>query len=466
MEDTPDPGFGSAVFAPPALVSLSAISPTFSPSPRRLSSHFTPPNRPLSTVRQLAWVSLQGRLVGAEDASSASAIGGGLTPEEAVAWELFSPIHRVLIVAVIAVAAANSNKNKQIYRLTKSVEYRYFAFIPFNATKWQNLCLCLQDQVLSSMQEKLENLCEQVNYFRDQSETVVGMSFTKNDDIGCGCRLCDHHQPASNSFLADAAAKTSNNEMLKYNNPLMNEAEPEERRMSDLSDWAPSISSSIDMQLSTLDIEYSIYSLQKECQEKDAAIQELSAFLQSSEVVGPKRVAELEDVIRRKNMIIEKLKKDIVVLEQKVIHLTRLRRPSFSKSSSSLAQLPVMANNLLYDMDSTTSPSSSDSDCSPNSRPYASAARSQEVPAQSSGFAPKADQNPRQAESSNLLVKSTERLQKSRPVIPLKEKSMNQRPDSHSLSRPKHFLSAGGNFNIRKRSVSRSKDVALQKRWA
>ncbi|KAK3020448.1 hypothetical protein RJ639_047572 [Escallonia herrerae] len=446
MEDTPELGFGSAVFAPPALVSLSAISPTFSPSPRRLSSHFTPPNRPLSTVRQLAWVSLQGRLVGAEDASSARAIGGGLSPEEAVAWELFRPIHRVLIVAVIAVAAANSNKNKQIYRLIKSVEYR--------------------DQVLSSMQEKLENLCEQVNYFRDQSETVVGMSFTKNDDIGCGCRLCDHHQPAPNSFLADAAAKASNNETLKYNFPLMNEAEPEERRMSDLSDWAPSISSSIDMQLSTLDIEYNIYSLQKECQEKDAAIQELSAFLQSSEVVGPKRVAELEDVIRRKNMIIEKLKKDIVVLEQKVIHLTRLRRPSFSKSNSSLAQLPVMANNLLYDMDSTTSPSSSDSDCSPNSRPHASASRSQEDPAQSSGFAPKADQNPRQAESSNLLVKSTEHLQKSRPVSPLKEKSMNRRPDSHFLSRPKHSLSAGGNFNIRKRSVSRSKDVALQKRWA
>ncbi|KAK3022606.1 hypothetical protein RJ639_045757 [Escallonia herrerae] len=446
MEDTPEPGFGSAVFAPPALVSLSAISPTFSPSPRRLSSHFTPPNRPLSTVRQLAWVSLQGRLVGAEDASSARAIGGGLTPEEAVAWELFSPVHRVLIVAVIAVAAANSNKNKQIYRLTKSVEYR--------------------DQALSSMQEKLENLCEQVNYFRDQSETVIGMSFTKNDDIGCGCRLCCHHQPASNSLLADAAAKASNNEMLMYNIPPMNEAEPEERRMSDLSDWAPSISSSIDMQLSTLDIEYNIYSLQKECQEKDAAIQELSAFLRSSEVVGPKRVAELEDVIRRKNMIIEKLKKDIVVLEQKVIHLTRLRRPSFSKSGSSLAQLPVMANNLLYDTDSTTSPSSSDSDCSSNSRSHASAARSQEVPAQSCGFAPKAGHNPRWAESSNLLVKSTERLQISRPVSPLKEKSMNQRPDSHSLSRPKHSLSAGGNFNIRKRSVSRSKDVALQKRWA
>lgn len=62
--------------------------------------------------------------MGAEEASSARAIGGGLSPDEAVAWELFSPIHRILVVAVVAVAAANSKKNRQIFQLRKSVELR------------------------------------------------------------------------------------------------------------------------------------------------------------------------------------------------------------------------------------------------------------------------------------------------------------------------------------------------------
>lgn len=62
--------------------------------------------------------------MGAEEASSATTIGGGLSPGEAVAWELFSPMHRILVVAVVAVAAANSKKNRQIFRLRKSVELR------------------------------------------------------------------------------------------------------------------------------------------------------------------------------------------------------------------------------------------------------------------------------------------------------------------------------------------------------
>jgi hypothetical protein len=47
-----------------------------------------------------------------------------LSRDEAVAWELFSPVQRFLIVAVIGVAAAESKKNRLIWRLTKSVELR------------------------------------------------------------------------------------------------------------------------------------------------------------------------------------------------------------------------------------------------------------------------------------------------------------------------------------------------------
>ena len=73
-------------------------------------------------------MSLQGRLVGAEFASSAKTIAGEngslFSRKEAVAWELFSPIHRILIVTVIAVAVANSKRNRQIFQLKKAVELR------------------------------------------------------------------------------------------------------------------------------------------------------------------------------------------------------------------------------------------------------------------------------------------------------------------------------------------------------
>lgn len=37
--------------------------------------------------------------------------------------------------------------------------------------------------------------------------------------------------------------------MFKYKIPISNETEPDERRMSDLSDWAPSVTSSVDVQV-------------------------------------------------------------------------------------------------------------------------------------------------------------------------------------------------------------------------
>lgn len=45
------------------------------------------------------------------------------------------------------------------------------------------------------------------------------------------------------------AYKYNTDETFKYKIQLANDAQPEERRMSDLSDWAPSISSSTDIQV-------------------------------------------------------------------------------------------------------------------------------------------------------------------------------------------------------------------------
>ncbi|XP_058227762.1 uncharacterized protein LOC131336106 isoform X2 [Rhododendron vialii] len=446
MEDDHESGFS----APLSIVSLTP----FSPSPRRLSTHFTKPNRPVRAARQLAWVSLQGRLVGAEEASSATTIGGGLSPGEAVAWELFSPMHRILVVAVVAVAAANSKKNRQIFQLMKSVE--------------------LRDQVLLSMQQKLDNLCEQVNYFKDQPGTWEDMSFSNNVDflfnepiasekvktVACGHRLSDQHQ-ANDQMDNSVVRRSSGDDLYKYKSRLSNVVQPDERRMSDLSDWGSSVTSCVDGKLNTLVIGQDIYNLKKECEEKDATIKELSTYLHSSEAAGSKRIAELEDIVRTKNMRITRLKKDMLVLEQKLVHLTRLRRPSFT--SSNIRLLPVMAENLLYDMDSTTGSSSSDSEYPPRNRPQASLVKNQDTSASSSDVASRRKENSEQKSGCGSLMKQTDRWQKSRPVSPLKEKSMNE--DLGPISKPMKLLSAGGDLKTRRRAQTGSNAAASQKRW-
>ncbi|KAE8710603.1 histone H3.2 [Hibiscus syriacus] len=310
---------GSVDMAPPTSVSLSS----FAPCPRRLSTNFAKPSRPVvPSSRRLSWLSLQGRLLNVEEASSARAIRGGLGREEAVAWELFSPIERFLIVAVIGVATVESKKNWLICQLKKSVQ--------------------LRDEVLSSMQQKVDSLCEQLNNTEEKPGT-----WAKTE--------------------GDYNVKTSGGNVTA----LLNETEHEERRMSDLSDWASSVTSASEIQLNNLAIEQDIYNLKRECEEKDAIIKELNTSVQSSNAATLKRISELEDIIRRKNTIITRLKKDMIVLEQKVVHLTRLQRASSSTSSPNYWQIPPMMDNLLYDMDSTTSPSSSDSDSSPKNRPQA-----------------------------------------------------------------------------------------------
>ncbi|WJZ88572.1 hypothetical protein VitviT2T_007854 [Vitis vinifera] len=443
--------FGLAPTAPaPALVSLLPFSPSVSPSPRRLSSNFTQPSRPVRAARQLAWVDLRGRLVGAEECSSARAIGSGLRREEAVAWELFSPIHRILIVAVIAVAATESKKNHRIMQLNKSVQTR--------------------DQVLLSMQQKLDSLCEQVNSIKDQPDMLLiknvllpsseVFASDKLKLVGCGCRLCDQHLGLSNDLMDNLVSKTSSeDEIFKYKM----EAEQEERRMSDLS-WISSVTSSIEIQSTS---EQDICNLKRQCEERDATIKELSAFVHSSNIAGSKRISELEDIIRRKNSTIIKLKKDLVTLEQKVVQLSRLRRPSFSATSPKSRQIPLLADNLLYDMDSTTSPSSSsDSDCAPENSRQPPVAKIQEIPAHNSDFVSRRIQKSARAKTSGSLVMPTDWHTKSRPSSPLQEKMMNQTSDAVSSFKPKQLLPPnGGVTKSRRRAQIRSNDVVPQKKW-
>ncbi|KAL9248397.1 hypothetical protein vseg_021722 [Gypsophila vaccaria] len=456
------------VFTPSNFITFTPIKPNTS-NPRLLSGRFTKPSSPVKAgPTKLAWVSLQGRLVGAEEATSARAIGGGLSGNEAVAWELFSPIHRVLIVAVVAVAAAKCEKNRQIIQLKKCVE--------------------LRDEILMSMQQKLDNLCEQVNCIRDQPQPVADPSAHKtvdcssseasfpsnSDSISTDCWLCDQHRAQLNDLSGNTFVKGAGmDEMFRSRLSVSNEAEQEERRMSDLSDWAASsITSAADMQLNSLAVEQDTYNLKKECEEKDAAIKELSAFIRSKDAATSKRVEELEEIIRRKSTIITRLRKDMLVLEQKVVSLTRMRRRSYSGAEIEKKQLPMMMDNLIYDMDSSTS--SSDSDCS-SKKQNISSVKTEEVnsasnPDHLSFTSEKENVKKRHRQSAppkipSLSPKPFPQIPKSRPVSPLKEKSMNQRHSAVTSPRATQISVSAGSRNSRRRTQDASKETASSKRW-
>ncbi|KAL1199111.1 hypothetical protein V5N11_014610 [Cardamine amara subsp. amara] len=348
MDDEPgsDPGFYPT---PPASVHLAPFfSPVPHPSTRRLSTQFTRRCQPLQSSRRLAYISLQGLLVNSDEASSARSIGGGLSREESLAWELFTPYQRFLIVAVIGVAAAESKKNRVIRQLQNSVD--------------------LRDQVLSSMQQKLDYLCQQLNHVKDQSGN--GSKALDHDDlqltfkekfgservnfVDCGCWLCDQHHHSSHAIQD----KAPTNQVI--------DAEPEERRMSDMSDWCSSVTSAAEIHFDSLSLDQDMLSLRKECQEKDATIKDLTSFLQATNKAGSKRETELEEIIRRKKTIIKKLKRDVLVLEEKVTQLTRLQRSSYSAAVSNTREFPMRMDNLLYDMDVLTTSSSSDSETPAN----------------------------------------------------------------------------------------------------
>ncbi|WCJ36942.1 hypothetical protein M5689_018110 [Euphorbia peplus] len=496
MEETADdrflPGVTSGML--PSTVCLSPFSPA--PSSRRLSSHFAP-NHAVPSARRLAWVSLQGRMVNAEEASSGRGIGGRLSREETLAWELFTPSQRFLIVAVIGVAVAESKKNQLILQLKKSVN--------------------LRDEVLSSMQQKLDDLCEQLSSIKNhkglQPNTMLdsnGESLA-NDAFGCdkikfidcGCWHCDHHQHLFSGLMGNPALKVSRGEeVLQYKLPLV---EQDERRMSDLSDWASSVTSAADIQANMSALDQDIIHLKKGCEEKDATIEELTTIIRSTSMAGSKRTTELEDIIRKKNSTILKLKKDLAVMEQKLIYFTRLQRPSFSSElrNSGSRQAPLMLENIVYDMDSSTSSSSSsDSDSSPKNRPLTPVVKSPAAPSQqcrsnspscSSSISDNSSSNQiedvdsvqsQETPLQNATELATRRKQKTAPakgssskerltaakhtetrsVTPLKEKSINQKSATVSSLRPKQQSVSGDFKKIRRRT--QTSVPSPKKKWA
>ncbi|GAU17255.1 hypothetical protein TSUD_109700 [Trifolium subterraneum] len=444
----------------PPLPFLVSIPPV---NRRRLSTStvFVHPNRPISSEKPMAWINLQGRLVNTDQASSARTIGGGLTDKLAFAWNLFPPIHRFLIVAVIgaAAAAAKSQKNQEILNLKKSVE--------------------LRDQVLSSMQQKLDNLCEQLSSSKENTVAAINTLSTKDEEsqmvekfgserikfVDCGCWHCDEHSSFCNELMGASSRRASSaNEVLQYKSPFSNQEqeerrmsdlsdlassvtsaayiqykppfsneEQEERRMSDLSDLASSVTSAADIQLNNLAVEQDIYNLKRDCEEKETTIKELTTLLNSSEIAN-----------------------------SKVMQLTRLRRPSFSASVSNETQLPQMRDNLIYDMESSTSPSSSDSD-SPPVKNAQNLLADVIVLNQSSDST--VNQKCTPAKMSNSSGRLIERRSKSRSVSPLKEILSNQKSNATSSLSQKQLSPRRDLKKSRRRSLPGAKSASANKRW-
>ncbi|KAI0501684.1 hypothetical protein KFK09_016629 [Dendrobium nobile] len=416
-----------------ASAALCCISLPPPPSLRRLWSTFSEPTRPIVSTRRgqpflsqpaygAPWATLQGGLVGEAEATSSQIVGKDLDPAEAVAWELFTPLHRVLLVAIIAIASAETRRSQRISQLQRTVEIR--------------------DVALKSIQAKLDNLCEQMRFIKDQFPTpgcrflqdnehfIIGEMTEANED-----KFCHRLNPDSGivPLCSSQSIKTKDvymNEMSKGRLSMNNHeiaSELEERRMSDLSDFCCSVASSADFQpveLSTLAAEQELYNLRNECEEKDANIKELTATAHASSVTFSKRIAELEEVIRRKNMITTKLRKDMIFLEQQISKLSRLRRQSSPSSFSVISttkQLPRMTENILYDMSSTSS-SSSDRDSPDRDRVNQILLRSMEHSRQVSAVP-----------LSSFVSKEQ------RPISPLKENRMSRKVEANTTVRQSQF---------------------------
>lgn len=124
-----------------------------------------------------------------------------------------------------------------------------------------------------------------------------------------------------------------------------------------------------------------------------------------------------------------------------------------------------MTDNLIYDMDNTTSPSSSDSDSSPKSHPQPPVLKVEEVNFQNGEFSLKREQKSAPAKVSSSFVSQIEWHSKSRPATPLKEISMNHKPNTPSRQRQRQVLATGDAKRIRRQTQSASKDSIPKKRW-
>lgn len=145
-----------------------------------------------------------------------------------------------------------------------------------------------------------------------------------------------------------------------------------------------------------------------------------------------------------------------------VMQLSRLRRPSFSASIPNEIQLPQMRDNLIYDMDSTTSPSSSDSDSSPVNNV-------QDLPVDvilpiksSESTIDQMSTPAKRLNSSGGLIK---RRSKFRSTSPLKEIPSYQKSNAASSSSQKQLSPRRDLKKSRRRSLNGTKSASANKRW-
>ncbi|KAJ3707400.1 hypothetical protein LUZ61_011105 [Rhynchospora tenuis] len=372
----------------PSRVSLRSISRSTS----RLSSCYSEPSRPSCVARRkLSWIMLQGRLVGVDGATSARAVGPGLTREETMAWELFSPLHRVFLVGLVAAATAKSRACQKIKELERSVD--------------------LRDRALEAMQLKLDGLCEEIN------------------------------------TIQEAEAKPGKEET-QYDYYLTNLVEQEERRMSDLSDFCWSIASSFDNQLSSLSSEQELYDLQKACEEKDATIKELLSTVQASKIAHTKRITELENLVKRKKLVVSKLTKDMAILKQMVLDITRSRRASSALClGSTEGEMPVMVNNILFDMSSLSSSSDTESPC---------ASKEHLLEGSSGSSHSQGPVNRQKKNSKQMLSKKIE-------ISP--EKNIKNQTEITGLVRPRQVISSTGSFKRTRRATKHEPKAIPHRRF-
>ncbi|CAL5082079.1 unnamed protein product [Urochloa decumbens] len=441
-ESTPPPD------PPPSRVSISSPSP-YSRRRCALASRFREPAAP----RRHAWVSLHGHLVGAEEASSAASAAPGLSQDEAVAWELFSPIHRVLLVATVAAASSRSHAARRIEQLQRSIN--------------------LRDEVLEGMQQKLDDLLVEMNSLQQQyvkCDNYISSEREKDGNAGSKkvgdgeeskCCVCTRPEAAATPQKAKDHRGTDDGAVVERSS--LSFMDHEERRMSDLSDFCWSVASSVDNQingdnqLSFLAADQQWYNLQKECEEKDATIKELAAAAHASSTADAKRIAELQEVLKRKNMVISKLKKDMAALKQMVVEFSRAKRAS-SAISPICTDLPVMSNNVLYDM-SSSSPSSSDSESPVAPRKYLDERLVDITPGDS-------DSNGScEISAAKISRPSKSFSHKLRSTSPLKEIRINPKVETNAFGRQKQPTPSTGDFKkIRRQSQQDSRNKAAR-RW-
>ncbi|XP_051142446.1 uncharacterized protein LOC127259278 isoform X2 [Andrographis paniculata] len=297
---------------PPAVVSLTPLTSSVSPSPRRLSICSTRCNQPVRAKRQLAWASRQVGIIGAEKATAVKKTIERhilFTDQEATASEILTPIQRALIVSVVAAAAINSKKHQQISSLQNSVEIR--------------------DQVLESMQQKIDSLFQQVSSFNNQSQDASAVDLSAQKPVDSRqCEPFHHHiSVPSDPNLGNTSIEGPNRgKVFVYRVPAADMVEAEERHLSYWSDSSPSISSSMDNQFDTGAMDHDATMPMKNSKHNDVSINHLSAFIRSSEIYVSKRIAKLEDTIGRKNAIINKLRRDIVILERKTLFISQVSK--------------------------------------------------------------------------------------------------------------------------------------------